>query len=347
MTPEIPELPLGGESLSGRRSEGMEARSTSPRGETAALSLADLLEASCAYRAPISPETALYLALEVWEIGQRRGLSGVTASSVFIDGLGGVHIAASEGSQVRRLDLPETTLRASVLVMLADLLVRAAPPLPEGMLALLDPASAPSSEEALGRALHDALVPLNRPAAARILARLRRQVLQLGAPPAYGVPAVPVEQQALDAELDAWLDTAAWDRKDAVSVEQSRSSVGFADTPARDVSVPTGDDGGLPADAGRRASVAQGMPSTFLPLCDTPSRREPSQSFAAESVTDLHESSESAPLGAQPKLDRSPVVARTRHVSARQTIGWFAVAGVGIILMGLAYALVRFWSRTQ
>lgn len=137
--------------------------------EAASVTVEEFLEALSRSGVPLPHEIGAFIALSVCEAVSESPVR-VSPQSVSVDGAGQVVVAAAEPAT-------EAQASAGVVALLGSLLVRAAPGVPPGLLSLVEAGPRPAHAKLapLRDALEGALVPLNRTATARVLARIVRE----------------------------------------------------------------------------------------------------------------------------------------------------------------------------
>lgn len=170
---------------------------TQPTGMT----VAALMAAMRGRSAKIPAEIGAFIVLEASEASVARPV-WLSADAVFVGGDGRVSLLAGEQGTAGQRDSAEGVAR-SLLEILASLLVAAQTAAPRGLLTLLE--SGPSSGVWDVRSVCDdleaSLVPLNREAARRVLARFVREMSR----EERGPRGPAVDDEALDQELDSLL----------------------------------------------------------------------------------------------------------------------------------------------
>jgi hypothetical protein len=143
---------------------------------TNSITLAELLPIAAARRVALAPELAGYLVLEIAEGGATAG-SGLDAKNVFIGEEGTVGIVQPKGD----LALAGSNLEQALRNVLLELLEASGAQTP-GLLAVAKRSSAGGDIAGLISQLESALIPVNRAAGRRALARLVREAkrVQLG-----------------------------------------------------------------------------------------------------------------------------------------------------------------------
>lgn len=169
---------------------------------TQTLNVRDLLGSLRRKNVPIPYEVGTYLALETCEQIQERP-SEVDINDIWVDAQGSitVNVAHSiEGSPSRATE--------SILSMLSELLLAAAPGVPDPLIALVEPdvSSLPNNLTELRDDLLSKLVPLNRQASRRVLGRLFREATREGDAHYEEFPGTD-RREKLDTDVDALLDS--------------------------------------------------------------------------------------------------------------------------------------------
>jgi hypothetical protein len=137
------------------------------------ISIEGLLRALNLRAVPLQPEIAAFIALEVCTASVQRPVL-VTSREVWIDLQGNVSIFSDK-------PIVESVAAASGVVdLLCDLLLASAHGVPPSLLELVDEQVPESSRtlEQLRDQLEASLVPLNRAASQRVLARLMREIVR-------------------------------------------------------------------------------------------------------------------------------------------------------------------------
>ncbi len=159
----------------------------------------ELVDALKRRRAPLPFEIGAYVALAACE-RLIETPARVVGGSVHIAGDGEVRVvgapAASDADAARALG-----------ALLAQLLVAAGPGVPPALLALVE-TPAPASLDAMRDGLARALMPLNRAASRRVLARLVRESVREPRSSTDDARESPASEAALDDDLDALLGEA-------------------------------------------------------------------------------------------------------------------------------------------
>lgn len=182
------------------------------------ISLEDFLGALTRRGIPLPFEIGTFIALETCE-RLARGPARVAARDIQFDDEGRIVVA----SAVQITD--EEACRA-LIVLLGDLLVRSAPGVPPMLLQLVEqgPGQGEWSLARLRDDLEAALVPLNRAATRRVLARLVRESRREADRPSKRISAPP-DAEEVDAGLDEVLGVEA-------SAARARIAGGAAASPA-------------------------------------------------------------------------------------------------------------------
>lgn len=172
---------------------------TNPNGVT----LEDVLGALRRRRIPLPYDSGTFIALEVCEFIELERVS-VSAQTVALNTDGVVLV---QGEPVTS----EEQVVRSTLELLASMLVAAGPGVPPSLLLLIEKglATGPWTVSRLRNDLDACLVPLNRSAARRVLARLVREAEKGLGPRQSSPPPAPAREAVdLDADLDALLSDA-------------------------------------------------------------------------------------------------------------------------------------------
>lgn len=168
-----------------------------------AVTIDELLAALRRRKIPIPYDSGTFVALEVCEAYAKTQLR-VATDSVTINTDGVVAIGGT-----RRM--PEAAFVKSTLELLASLLVAAGPGVPQSLMRLVETGmSSPDwTQERLHNELDASLVPLNRSAARRVLARLVRDAGKDASPRGGAAQSPSANSEGdLDAALDALLSDA-------------------------------------------------------------------------------------------------------------------------------------------
>ena len=166
-------------------------------GESKALNVEELLLRLKRKGVPLQFEIGAFVALETCEAIVERPVR-VAREAVWVNERGQVAVA-EEAPQ----DVPEEQAVSSLRDLLSDLLLAAAPGVPQDLLRLVD--SEPEADEwtlkSFREALEASLIPLNRQATRRVLARLVREAT-FHSERASAVPLPAIKQAELDASFD-------------------------------------------------------------------------------------------------------------------------------------------------
>ncbi|MBK8173637.1 MAG: hypothetical protein IPK60_25320 [Sandaracinaceae bacterium] len=171
--------------------------------ELAGIAIDELLSALRRRRIPMPYDSGTFVALEVCESLQKHRVH-ISPQNVTINADGMVAVTAES------VALEEQVVRET-LELLASMLVAAGPGVPQTLLALIERglSEGPWTLSRLRNDLDACLVPLNRSAARRVLARLVRDAGKDGGPRPSSRPPAPARAiDDLDADLDALLSDA-------------------------------------------------------------------------------------------------------------------------------------------
>ena len=176
--------------------------------ETSAISVEAWVRALQSRRVRLPHEIAVFVALSCCEqcLDAPRSLSTREVS------------VTSEGAIVvdsRSFPAEEVISARSIVQLLATLLLASGPSIPAPLLALIERGSSEAwSLSHLRDALEVLLVPLNRGASTRVLARSLREIRRTSVLPPADIAALP-DLAALDAEMDALLASELLKESDA------------------------------------------------------------------------------------------------------------------------------------
>jgi hypothetical protein len=164
--------------------------------ELQSISIVELLNAVKKKRIPVQSEIGAFIALETCEAIADRTIA-VTSRDVWIDQQGRVSVKAD-----KQRTSSEEAARA-ITDLLCELLLASAQGITALLLEVVDDATrvAPRTLVQLRDQLEASLVPLNRSASQRVVARLVREALREGDRSSIGPPAVP-NLVELDSQFD-------------------------------------------------------------------------------------------------------------------------------------------------
>jgi hypothetical protein len=161
--------------------------------------LSEVLESLVRLGVPLPHEIGTFVALEACEAVARRP-AALTAETIWLDDDGHVSVGADAGAT-------EQEACRALIVVLAELLVRSAPGVPAMLLELVERGHEDASFAQLHDEIEASLVPLNRSATRRVLARLLREARREA--PRFGRAHAAPDGEMLEAELSDLLGPGA------------------------------------------------------------------------------------------------------------------------------------------
>lgn len=273
------------------------------------VSIQELLDALSRNGVPLPHEIGAFIALSVCEQLVARPRV-VTRDAVFVGGDGSIRVLSEE-------EAPEAHATEAVVGLLGDLLVRAAPGVPGGLLSLVE---APAGERIrrellpLRDALEAALVPLNRTATQRVLARIVRES-ERSRPATDGATAKVQTAQKLDALLG--IDAAEADRYRVSTPEPAPAGSG-------------------PTDAAPVSDEAESGPASAGPASTAPSGAVLGAPGGARADLPAHGGLTAA--GGGPSAGLSRDLAQLSEQGAGGRLRW-----LWLVLLALAIGVVAYW----
>jgi hypothetical protein len=272
----------------------------------------ELVDALKRRRAPLPFEIGAYVALAACE-RLIEAPARVGGRDVHIHADGDVRVvgatAASDAESARALG-----------ALLAQLLVAAGPGVPPALLALVE-TRAPASLDAMRDGLARALMPLNRAASRRVLARLVRESIRDPRPSAGEVSETAASESALDDDLDALLGEAP----------PAPASASLSDTPAPSAASLAASLAALAAEeaAEDAAEIASAAPTSAEPVAV--SGAAPSAVPSASAVAPAMPTEDPSPVRSASGTEESPPPAEPPDASASPThprLGRLSLEGI-------------------